>query len=181
MTTCPPRPILFALALSVLATGLFAQAPTPVEFPAPSPASTLKQRVGLTDITVEYSRPGVKGRVIFGGLEPWGEVWRAGANSATTVTATFGAPPVGITVTLAGTGTGTVASAPAGIACAPTCTATFPMGTSVTLTATPTAPSTFSGWSGGGCSDGLRRGDARFFERSSQRLFIIYFGSCFRV
>lgn len=86
MTTCPPRPILFALALSVLATGLFAQAPTPVEFPAPSPASTLKQRVGLTDITVEYSRPGVKGRVIFGGLEPWGEVWRAGANSATKVT-----------------------------------------------------------------------------------------------
>ncbi len=86
MTTCLPRPALLALAISVLATGLFAQAPAPIEFPAPSPACTLKQRVGLTDITVDYSRPSMKGRVIFGGLEPWGETWRAGANGATKVT-----------------------------------------------------------------------------------------------
>lgn len=62
-----------------------AQAPR-VEFPAPSPASTVKQRVGLTDIEIVYSRPGVKGRTIFGGLVPYGEVWRTGANQSTKVT-----------------------------------------------------------------------------------------------
>jgi hypothetical protein len=69
------------------AASLFAQAPQApkIEFPAPSPAATLKQRVGLTDIEVAYSRPGVKGRVIFGGLVPYGEVWRTGANSATRI------------------------------------------------------------------------------------------------
>lgn len=78
--------LLFVSSLCFIA-GLSAQTPAApkVEFPAPSPASTLKQRVGLTDIEVNYSRPGVKGRVIFGGLEPWGEVWRAGANGATKV------------------------------------------------------------------------------------------------
>jgi hypothetical protein len=56
-----------------------------VNFPAPSPESTLKQRVGLTDIEIVYSRPGVKGRKIFGGLEPFGSVWRTGANTATKI------------------------------------------------------------------------------------------------
>jgi len=67
-----------------LSPSLFAQTPK-VEFPAPSPACTLKQRVGLTDIEIIYSRPGVKGRTIFGGLVPYGEVWRTGANSATRI------------------------------------------------------------------------------------------------
>lgn len=73
---------------SLFAAGLSAQTPAapPVEFPAPSPTATLKQRVGLTDIEIVYSRPGVKGRAIFGGLEPWGETWRVGANWATKVT-----------------------------------------------------------------------------------------------
>ncbi|WP_248723224.1 DUF2911 domain-containing protein [Seonamhaeicola sp. ML3] len=57
-----------------------------VKTPAPSPSATLKQTVGLTDITIAYSRPGVKGRKIFGGLEPWGTVWRTGANKNTTIT-----------------------------------------------------------------------------------------------
>ncbi len=57
-----------------------------VDFPTPSPACTLKQHVGLTDIEVVYSRPGVKGRQIFGGLVSYGEVWRTGANSATKIT-----------------------------------------------------------------------------------------------
>ena len=57
-----------------------------VEFPSPSPACTIKQRVGLTDIEVVYSRPGMKGREIFGGLVPHGEVWRTGANNATKIT-----------------------------------------------------------------------------------------------
>jgi hypothetical protein len=57
-----------------------------------------------------------------------------------------------LTVTLAGSGTGTVTSNPAGISCGATCEADFAEGTSVTLTATPTAASTFDGWSGAGCS-----------------------------
>jgi len=83
------RPALaLMIAASVLATGLFAQAPAApkIDFPAASPASTLKQRVGLTDITIDYSRPSMKGRTIFGGLEPYGKVWRTGANSATKIT-----------------------------------------------------------------------------------------------
>ena len=69
----------------LLASSLPAQTPK-VEFPAASPACTLKQRVGLTDIEVVYSRPGVKGRTIFGGIVPYGQVWRTGANSATKIT-----------------------------------------------------------------------------------------------
>jgi hypothetical protein len=84
MTTMIPRRCLLLIAGSVLATGLFAQAPK-LDIPAASPASTLKQRVGLTDIEITYSRPGMKGRKVFGGLESWGEVWRVGANSATTI------------------------------------------------------------------------------------------------
>jgi hypothetical protein len=68
----------------MFASTLLAQAPK-VEFPAPSPACTLKQRVGLTDIEVDYSRPGVKDRLIFGGMVPFGQVWRTGANSATKI------------------------------------------------------------------------------------------------
>jgi hypothetical protein len=63
----------------------FAQAPS-IQFPAPSPACTLKQCVGLTDIEIVYSRPGVKGREIFGTLIPYGKVWRTGANAATKIT-----------------------------------------------------------------------------------------------
>lgn len=54
--------------------------------PAPSPSSKLVQSVGLIDITVDYSRPSMKGRDIFGSLVPYGEVWRTGANSATKIT-----------------------------------------------------------------------------------------------
>ena len=67
-----------------LAPSLPAQTPK-VEFPAASPACTLKQRVGLTDIEVAYSRPGVKNREIFGGIVPYGQVWRTGANAATRI------------------------------------------------------------------------------------------------
>jgi len=51
-----------------------------------SPAASVSQTVGLTDITVTYHRPGVKGRTIWGELVPYDKVWRAGANEATTVT-----------------------------------------------------------------------------------------------
>jgi hypothetical protein len=55
---------------------------------APSPSAKLVQKVGLTDITIEYSRPSVKGRTIFAadGLVPFGKKWRTGANSATKIT-----------------------------------------------------------------------------------------------
>src|SRR5271170_7845168 len=79
------------LFLVALACGLMfvpeSPAQTPqVDFPAASPACTLKQRVGLTDIEIEYSRPGIKGRTIFGGIVPYGQVWRTGANQATKIT-----------------------------------------------------------------------------------------------
>ena len=57
-----------------------------VQLPRASPSAKVMQTVGLTDITVEYSSPSVKGRKIWGGLVPYGEVWRAGANQATKVT-----------------------------------------------------------------------------------------------
>jgi len=75
-----------ALLCSALAFPALSQTPPALEFPSPSPASTLKQRVGLTDIEIAYSRPGAKGRPVFGGLVPLGEVWRTGANSRTLVT-----------------------------------------------------------------------------------------------
>jgi len=50
-----------------------------------SPKATVKQTVGFTDITIEYGRPGVKGRTIWGGLVPFNAVWRAGANEATKI------------------------------------------------------------------------------------------------
>ncbi len=69
-------------------------------------------------------------------------------DAAKSVTATFTLPTFALTVAKAGTGAGTVTSAPAGINCGVTCTANYSSGTAVTLTATPTAPSTFTGWSG---------------------------------
>ncbi len=81
------RSTLSFLAGSVLVTGLFAQTPAPkIEFPAASPAATVKQRVGFTDIEINYSRPSMRGRKIFGGLQPYGEIWRTGANNATKIT-----------------------------------------------------------------------------------------------
>jgi len=72
-------------------------------------------------------------------------------DAATTVTATFDLKP-SLSVSKTGTGTGAVTSSPAGIDCGATCSAQFDPGTSVALTATPDAGSTFDGWSGGGCA-----------------------------
>ena len=57
-----------------------------LELPAKSPGAKVTQTVGLTDITIEYSSPAVKGRKIWGGLVPLDTVWRAGANAATKIT-----------------------------------------------------------------------------------------------
>jgi hypothetical protein len=58
-----------------------------INTPAPSPTSKFTQEVGLTEITLDYSRPGVKDRTIFAadGLVPYGQIWRTGANAATTI------------------------------------------------------------------------------------------------
>ena len=57
-----------------------------IQTPAPSPGAKVEQRIGLVDVVVEYSRPSMKGRKIFGDLVPYNEVWRTGANSATKIT-----------------------------------------------------------------------------------------------
>lgn len=73
----------FSLLCLVLASGYtFAQ----VELPVPSPKARVEQRVGLTDVSIDYSRPAVNGRKIWGGLVPYDKVWRTGANSATAIT-----------------------------------------------------------------------------------------------
>src|SRR5690606_31483286 len=75
--------VLFSLCFASV-SGL-AQTSGRIDFPAPSPAAQVRQRVGLTDFEVVYSRPSVKDRRIFGELEPYGEVWRTGANAATKI------------------------------------------------------------------------------------------------
>jgi hypothetical protein len=84
-----------ALAGSLLATVAIAQQTPPAQpTPPPQPAmrlpqvsqgASVKQTIGLNDVTITYSRPGVKGREIWGGLVPYASVWRTGANAATTV------------------------------------------------------------------------------------------------
>jgi hypothetical protein len=54
--------------------------------PQPSPTASVKQNFALSNIEISYSRPGIKGRKIFGDLVPYGKVWRTGANNATTIT-----------------------------------------------------------------------------------------------
>lgn len=71
--------IAVALMISVAVTAQ-------VKTPAASPAAKVMQTVGLTDVTLEYSRPSVKGRTIFGDLVEYGKLWRTGANKNSTIT-----------------------------------------------------------------------------------------------
>jgi hypothetical protein len=73
-------------SLLLLATPALPAADAQIKFPDPSPKAAIEQRVGTTDIKVEYFRPSMKGRKIFGGLEAYGAVWRTGANSPTKIT-----------------------------------------------------------------------------------------------
>ncbi len=75
----------FALCLSILALAGNVSAQSDLKLPDASQAAEVKQRIALTDITVNYHRPLVKGRKIWGGLVPYGKVWRAGANENTTI------------------------------------------------------------------------------------------------
>ncbi|MEO5948492.1 MAG: DUF2911 domain-containing protein [Chitinophagaceae bacterium] len=70
---------------AIAACGLF-MAEAQLKTPAPSPTQTVKQDFALSSVELSYSRPGMKGRSIYGDLVPYGKVWRTGANQATTLT-----------------------------------------------------------------------------------------------
>lgn len=73
---------LFTLAFLLAFSLGFSQLVTPDA----SPFAKVEQRVGLTDITIEYSRPSIKGREIYGNLVPFNVLWRTGANARTNIT-----------------------------------------------------------------------------------------------
>lgn len=79
---------LFTISALIMATFFVSDLNSQIRTPAPSPSASMTQTVGLTEFTVEYSRPGVKGRTVFAkdGLVPFGKVWRTGANAATKIT-----------------------------------------------------------------------------------------------
>lgn len=78
---------LWSLSLAVVATtACFAQ-----RTPQPSPAATVNQTIGVSDFTIKYSRPSIKGRSVFGdnsALAPYNQLWRTGANQPTTIEST---------------------------------------------------------------------------------------------
>lgn len=76
------KKLILFLFVSLLTLSVSAQ----LETPQPSPFSKMEQIIGLTDVSVEYSRPSMKGRKIFGDLVPFDKLWRTGANKNTTIT-----------------------------------------------------------------------------------------------
>ena len=78
------KKIALILTIAFAFTSFFVNAQD--EKPAPSPFCKTEQKVGTTDVTIEYSRPGVKDRKVFGELVPFGKMWRTGANAATKIT-----------------------------------------------------------------------------------------------
>jgi hypothetical protein len=79
---------LLTMVLAVTATAVLAResAAADLKLPRVSQKGQVMQTVGLTDVTITYSRPGVKGRTIWGDLVPYDKVWRTGANEATSIT-----------------------------------------------------------------------------------------------
>lgn len=84
---CHTRHLCFVLALGALLAvpNSAAAQDSRLKFPAASPPASVKDKIGLTTVEIDYGRPGVKGRTIFGDLVPYGEVWRTGANAATRI------------------------------------------------------------------------------------------------
>ncbi len=76
------KKLLFSALAFVLTFGLNAQ----IETPQPSPFAEMEQVVGLTDVKIEYCRPSMRGRKIFGDLVPYDKLWRTGANANTKIT-----------------------------------------------------------------------------------------------
>ncbi|MET0464853.1 MAG: DUF2911 domain-containing protein [Chitinophagaceae bacterium] len=74
------------LFLSAIAAFILISSNAQLKTPAPSPSQTVKQEFGISSIELSYSRPGIKKRKIYSDIAPAGEVWRTGANNATTLT-----------------------------------------------------------------------------------------------
>lgn len=87
------RTALAALGLATLASAPRASAQP--RLPFPSPAASVSQEIGTSRVTVEYHRPAVRGRAIWGALVPYGETWRLGANEATTIALSHAAKVAG--------------------------------------------------------------------------------------
>ena len=85
-----PRTILHIVSPLLTVALLFAsetraQEPQRIQFPDASQRAVFKQRVGLTDVEIDYARPNKNDREIFGGLVPYGKLWRTGANATTRI------------------------------------------------------------------------------------------------
>ncbi len=149
----PPPPPVFRLSVSKAGTGTGLVTSTP---PGVNCGTTCAANFSAGAVVTLTATPSAA--AIFGG---WGGacsgagVCRVTMNQARSVTATFNSPPppsvFRLSVTKGGTGIGRVTSTPAGVNCGTTCAADFSAGAVVTLTATPAASTTFSGW-GGACS-----------------------------
>lgn len=74
------------IIISLFIAGIGFSAKAQIKTPQPSTFQKIEQAVGLSNITLEYSRPNMKGRTIFGDLVPFGKVWRTGANANTKIT-----------------------------------------------------------------------------------------------
>ncbi len=85
------KKLLFSICTIALVAFFATTTTAQIKTPAPSPANTTTQAIGLSDVTITYSRPSVKGRKVFAadGLVPYGKVWRTGANAVTKIS--FGA------------------------------------------------------------------------------------------
>ncbi len=70
----------------LLSLGVTLSSISQVQTPQPSPSSKFEQTIGLTNVSIDYSRPGMRGRTIFGDLVPYGKLWRTGANLRTKIT-----------------------------------------------------------------------------------------------
>ena len=73
------------ITLLILAIGTAVTGIAQMQTPAPSPSSSMTQMVGLTEVKVDYSRPSMRGRTVFGNLVPFGNLWRTGANANSTI------------------------------------------------------------------------------------------------
>ncbi len=76
------KKLFLIILVSTISLSIFSQ----VKRPNKSFLQKIEQRVGLTDVNLEYFRPSIKGRIIFGGLEKYGKIWRTGANRNTLIT-----------------------------------------------------------------------------------------------
>ena len=87
LTAHRPARLIPLLAATLLLLAAAAPAAAQLEMPRTSQSASVTQTIGVTEVTIRYHRPGVKGRTIWGGLVPYDEVWRAGANDRTTFSA----------------------------------------------------------------------------------------------